>query len=201
MKIRFTTRRATLDDLGQLHELWRLSQFPAADLEKQFTDFLVVEDSEGRVAAAIAFRIIGHEALIHSESFADFAMVDTLRPLLWERIERVAATNSLFRLWTRETAPFWRNYAGFGEPAADILGTIPEGFGPPGAGWFTMLLKEPTAAPEALEAQIQRFKQEEEAKREAIYARARMLRIVGTGLALAIFVYGMILLLKAAKHR
>ena len=78
----YRTRRATVDDLAQLAELWQAAHLPAAELEKQFTDFQVAEDEQGKLAAAIGLHIEGGHGRVHSETFADFALTDALRPAL-----------------------------------------------------------------------------------------------------------------------
>src|SRR5271154_1485404 len=110
---RYRTRRATVDDLAQLAVLWRAAQMPVAELEKQFTDFQVAEDDQGKVAAAIGLHIDGSSGRGHSETFADFGLTDTLRPALWARLQVVAQNHGLFRLWTEEDAPWWKKDAGF----------------------------------------------------------------------------------------
>ena len=67
---RLVTRRATVEDLPQLIDLWRLEQLPAASLEKRFTEFQIVCDDIGRVLAAVGIQISGAQAWLHSESIA-----------------------------------------------------------------------------------------------------------------------------------
>src|SRR5690242_19222404 len=43
---RLQARRATLDDIGALREMWEMMRYPLPELEKQLTDFQVVVDSE-----------------------------------------------------------------------------------------------------------------------------------------------------------
>ncbi len=121
----YRVRRATIDDLEKLNEVWRAAHLPAAELEQQFTDFQVAEAPDGRIVGAIAMRVHGFEGHVHSETFPDFALSDAVRPLLWQRLETVAKNHGLFKLWTLETAPFWKKAAGFvlhnGAPPAVFL--------------------------------------------------------------------------------
>ena len=78
---------------------------------------------------------------------ADFALSDTLRPLLWERMEIVAANNGLFRLWTEESAPFWRKHAGFSPAPGETLKRLPEVFGAAHEKWLALRLRDESADP------------------------------------------------------
>src|SRR5947207_1815499 len=104
----YQVRRATVDDLPQLIVLRKAAHLPATDLEKRFTEFQVVENAEGKLAAAIGLQISQQQGLLHSEMVLDFSLADKLRPRLWERVEKVAANHGLFRVWTQETAPYWK---------------------------------------------------------------------------------------------
>jgi N-acetylglutamate synthase-like GNAT family acetyltransferase len=176
-------RRATTDDLAQLMALWEASGLPAAALEKQFTEFQVAEDAEGRIVGALGLQVAAAEGKIHSESFADFALSDTLRPLLWERIERAARSQGLFRLWTEEPAPYWKKDVGF----ASAPDPLPEIFGPARGPWLALRLKEPSADPDLLEAQFSLFRETERARREKLLRRAEALRVIGTVIAALLF--------------
>jgi N-acetylglutamate synthase-like GNAT family acetyltransferase len=105
----YQVRRATLDDLGQLTGLWRAMNFPAEELARAVTEFQVAQDADGRLVGAIGLQIAQRQGRIHSESFEDFSLADTLRPMLWERLHAVATNHGLLRLWTHEGAPFWHH--------------------------------------------------------------------------------------------
>ena len=195
------TRRATTDDLEQLHALWQAERLPAGELEKQLTDFQVAEDEHGGVAAAIALQITGNQGRIHSETFADFGQTDLLRPRLWRQLQSTAQNHGLFRLWTRETAPFWRKDAGFAEPTRELLEKLPANFGAAGPGWLELRIREEGADPELLARQFELFKITEQEKRNKILRHARLLRIVGTLIAILIFATGFVMLLWVFRQR
>jgi N-acetylglutamate synthase-like GNAT family acetyltransferase len=195
------TRRATTDDLERLKALWEAERFAVGELEKQFTDFQVAEDGQGEVAAAIALQIAGGQGRIHSETFADFGQTDLLRPRLWQQLQTTAQLHGLFLLWTRETAPFWRQDAGFAEAPREWLEKLPAGFGAAGPGWLALRIREEGADPEALARQFELFKIAEQAKREKLVRQARILRYVGTFIAIVLFASGFLLLLWVFKHR
>ena len=50
-------RRATLDDLPQLIELWQMEKLPVEVLDKRFTEFQVVADASGRIVGAVGMQL------------------------------------------------------------------------------------------------------------------------------------------------
>jgi N-acetylglutamate synthase-like GNAT family acetyltransferase len=193
----YQARRATTDDIDALKALWESAGFTAADLEKQFTDFQVVEGTEGQILGAIALQIDGAHGRIHSEAFIDFGLTDSLRPLLWERLQTMAQSHGLFQLWTLETAPFWKKAAGFTSATAKP----PEVFGAASAPWFALRLKEEGADPNLLEMQFNLFREAERAKREQLLSRAAALKMVGTAIAVLLFLFAMVVLIMFFRKR
>lgn len=193
----YRARRATTDDIDALKALWESAGFTAADLEKQFTDFQVVENTEGRIVGAIALQIEGAHGKIHSEAFIDFGLTDTLRPLLWERLEKMAQSHGLFQLWTLETAPFWKKGAGFTSATTQS----PPVFGPPSGPWLSLRLKDEGADPNLLEMQFNLFREAERAKREQLLSRAAALKMVGTAIAVLLFLFAMVVLIMFFRKR
>jgi N-acetylglutamate synthase-like GNAT family acetyltransferase len=195
------TRRATTDDLELLKSLWLMERFPVDELEKQFTDFQVAENEQGEVAAAIALQIAGSQGRVHSETFADFGQTDTLRPRLWHQLQATAQLQGLTRLWTRETAPYWKREAGFAEASREWLEKLPAEFGAAGPGWLALRLRDEAAEPEALARQFELFKIAEQAKRDKLLRNARYLRFFGTFIAILLFAAGFLLLLWVFRQR
>jgi N-acetylglutamate synthase-like GNAT family acetyltransferase len=193
----YRVRRATTEDLEPLKAVWATAGLPAAELEKQFTDFQVAESADGCIVGAIGFQVEGAHGNIHSEAFVDFALTDTVRPLLWERLERMAQSRGLFRLWTSETAPFWKKDAGFSSASEQP----PEVFGPARGPWLALRLKEEGADPNLLEAQFTLFREAERAKREKLLERAGALKMVGTAMAVLLFLFAMGVLVWFFRHR
>jgi len=179
----FTTRRATTDDLGALVALWQTAQLPVLELEKHFTEFQVAIDQNGRLSAAIGMQVIGHEGRIHSEAYIDFAETDSIRPLLWQRLQTLAHNLGLFRLWTIEPAPYWKKEVGFVDADSAKLEKLPTAFGSRDQEWMTLQLKEETAAPEHLEKEFAMFKEAQRAETERMFQQAKMLKILATLLA------------------
>jgi N-acetylglutamate synthase-like GNAT family acetyltransferase len=197
----YQVRRATTDDLAQLSELWTAAQFPVADLEKRFTEFQVAAGATGEVVAAIGLQIAGADGKVHSEWFKDFALSDTLRPALWKRLQALASNHGLFRLWTEESAPYWKKDAGFSSPSADLATRLPENFGAARAGWLVLRLKDEAADPDFLEAQFAVFREAERVKREKLLQRAHAIKMIGTVIAVVVFLMALAVLLWFVRHR
>jgi N-acetylglutamate synthase-like GNAT family acetyltransferase len=195
--VSYRVRRATTDDLEQLRAVLAAVALPAMELEKQFTDFQVAESPDGQIVGAVALQIAGADGKIHSETFADFALSDTLRPLLWQRLEVVAHNHGLFRLWTAETAPFWKKDAGFSAAA----GSPPEAFGPAGGSWLSLRLKDEGADPNLLEAQFNAFREAERARREKLLQSAAALKTFGLLVAVGLFLFSVGVLIWFFLHR
>ena len=100
-------RRATVDDLPALKAIWLSMQLPTEPLENRLTDFQVVERA-GEVVGAIGFQIVRTAALLYGEGYSDFSVADAARELFWDRAQKLAANLGVFRLWTLEDSPFWR---------------------------------------------------------------------------------------------
>jgi hypothetical protein len=178
-----------------------MAEFPVAELEPRFTEFQVAATPSGEVVAAIGIQITGTDGNIHSEWFADFALSDALRPLLWDRLQLVAQNHGLFRLWTGESAPFWKRAVGFSTPSPEVMARIPADFGEARTGWLVLPLKDEAADPALLEAQFTLFRDAERIRREKILQRANALRMAGTGLAVILFLFALGLLIWFARHR
>ncbi|HUD83500.1 MAG TPA: hypothetical protein VMQ67_08345 [Candidatus Saccharimonadales bacterium] len=197
----YQVRRATTDDLAQLSELWRTAQFPVAELEKRFTEFQVAASATGEVVAAIGLQVAGTDGKIHSEWFGDFALSDALRPPLWERLQVVALNHGLFRLWTEESAPYWRKGAGFSSPPGELISRLPAEFGAARAGWLVLRLKDEGADPNLVEAQFAIFRDAERVRLEKLLQRAHALKMVGTGIAVILFLLALGTLVWFVHHR
>ncbi|MEP6663750.1 MAG: hypothetical protein ABJC04_08810 [Verrucomicrobiota bacterium] len=189
MNAEYRVRRATTDDVAELNLLWRAAHLPANELEKRFTEFQVAVDAEGRLAGAIGLQIAGAEGKLHSETYADFGLADTLRPLLWERLRNVAANHGVFRLWTDETAPFWKKNCGFVATGAETMSRFPVQFGSGKTPWLVLQLREDRAAPDVLEAEFARFKIEGVDHTEKMRQQARMFKGIAIGLSVLLFVF------------
>ncbi len=174
----FQARRATLDDLPALRPLWEADRLDAAALEKRLTEFQVVCDAGGKLLGAVGMQRHQQQALLHSEVFADFALADTLRPLLWERLRNVGRNHALARMWTRETTLFWR-VTGFETPDEEQLAKFPAAFGAADAGpLLTLKLRDDPFADMTPEQEEILFKQALRADTDRMWRQAKTLRLV-----------------------
>jgi len=175
-----------LEDLDQLRLLWAVEQLPELRLEKTFTDFQVVESAGGRVVAALALQVDGKHGRLHSEAFEDFGQTGLLRPLLWERIQNVARNRGLVRLWTQESAPFWREQ-GMESPAFEVLEKLPPAFDTGKPGWLTLKLKDEVLSTLSPEQEFALFQQAAREDTERLKQQARMMKMVATVVAVLFF--------------
>lgn len=183
----YLARRAMIEDLDQLRALWHVEQLPELRLEKNFTDFQVVETSDGRIVAALGMQVEGRHGRIHSEAFEDFALTDRLRPMLWERLNKVAQNRGLARLWTQESAPFWREQ-GFEAAPVEVLETLPAAFDTGKPGWFTMKLKDEILAGLTADQEFALFRQAAREETEKLQRQARTMKMVAMAIAVLLFV-------------
>ncbi|HHY84036.1 MAG TPA: hypothetical protein GYA07_00670 [Verrucomicrobia bacterium] len=184
----YRVRRAVLDDLAALRPMWQSLNLPVADLEKRLTEFQVAVDADGKVVGGIGFRMLNRQADIHSESFSDFALADTVRPLLWERVQTLSANHGMVRLWTREQAPFWK-HQGLHPADADELRRLPPEWAGAGSGWLTLRLKDEDAII-SLEKEFAMFMAAEKERTARAFRQARLIKYIATALAIvfALFV-------------
>lgn len=198
------TRRATVEDLAVLRNIWISMRLPADELESRLTEFQVVE-LDGEVAGAIGFQIIRTAALLHSEGYADFSIADAARQLFWDRIQALAANHGVFRLWTQENSPFWSRW-GFQPAGGELLSRLPDEWKTAGGKWFTLELKDEDAVNTALKDQFADFIADERKQTASVSAQARKISLFLTviffligivGVAAAIFLF---LRFRASAH-
>lgn len=182
-------RRATTDDLQALVSLWKSVDLPAGELDKRFTEFQIAVDSQGGLLGAMGLQISQSEGKLHSEAFSDFALTDRLRPLLWERLMGVATNHGLFRLWTEESAPFWKKECGFASPSGETLAKLPPQFGTSAPRLLVLQLKDDRAAPTSLDAEFALFKAQERERSDRMFQQARLFKGIAIGLSILLFLF------------
>lgn len=184
----FRVRRATVEDMGALKDLWSSMNFPAQDLERKLTEFQVAEDPEGKVVGAVGLEVAQRHGRIHSEGFTDFGLAQQVRPQLWGRIQALALNHGLFRLWTQENSPFYTQN-GLTPASEEEQKKLPESWQPISGEWRTLKLKDEEAVA-SLEKELALFMESERARSEHALNQARSLKmvasIVATIIALAI---------------
>lgn len=191
----YRVRRATLDDLTTMRRLWESMRFPPQDLEKRITEFQVVEDAEGKVTGAVGFQIAGRHGRIHSEAYADFAMADSARPLVWERLQSLIRNHGVVRIWTREEAPFWKQN-GFQPANSDLLKKLPQEWADGSVGWLTLQLKDEEAIV-SMEKELAMYMEAERNRTARTFQKARLIKTIATFIAIvfALFIVGAIIFL------
>jgi N-acetylglutamate synthase-like GNAT family acetyltransferase len=177
--LKFQARRATVDDLPRLKQLWALMRLPETELERQLTDFQVVTDEAGIIVGCAAFQMNQRHARIHSEAFEDFGLADYARPALWSRIQTLATNHGLVRLWTQETSPFWSR-SGFQTGNAEALEKMPPNWDRSSAGWLTIKLKDEEALT-SLDKEFALFVESEKQQRNQLLGQTKVIRMLVVG--------------------
>jgi N-acetylglutamate synthase-like GNAT family acetyltransferase len=179
-------RRATVDDRDPLKSLWSSMRLPPDELEKQLTEFQVVENSEGEVVGAIGIQFSQHHALLHSEGYSDFGVADAARQLFWERIQTLCANHGVFRIWTQERSPFWKNF-GFHPPSTEVLARLPDEWKNEfEGGWLTLQLKNEEVITAALEKGFAQFRAAEKKGAARVSEKARTIKTIVTVIGFAV---------------
>ena len=181
-------RRATLDDLPQLIELWRMEKLPVEVLDKRFTEFQVVVDADGRIVGAVGMQITDKQGRLHSELFPQYELADRLRPLLWERHKKVALNHGVVRVWTQLTAPYWQT-GDFHDASGEELSALPTSFPGQAGAWTTVQLREQTAALDTIEKELAMFREIEKARTQKIFKQAKVLKTVAVILAFLVLAW------------
>lgn len=184
----FQARRATVDDLPRLKELWALMRIPDGELEKQLTDFQVVTDEAGLVIGSLAMQLHLRHARIHSEAYEDFSLAEYARPVLWARIQTLATNHGIARLWTQEQSPYWsRN--GFVPAVEDTLEKLPSAWDRFSPGWLSLKLKDEDAMA-SLDKEFALFVESEKQQRGQLIDQAKIVKTaVVTGIILIALVF------------
>jgi N-acetylglutamate synthase-like GNAT family acetyltransferase len=180
-------RRATIEDLPKLIELWQMEGLPSQILDKRFKEFQVIEDADGAIIALVGLQIAGLEGRLHSEAFARPEQADVLRSLFWDRIQVVAQNHGLIRVWTQFTTPFW-THTGFQVASHQSLEKLPATFvGDPYPWRYFQLRAEPSNLP-SIEKEFAMFKELEHERTERLMRQAKLMKMVAAIVVMAVFV-------------
>ena len=136
--------------------------------------------------AAIGIQIAGSHGLVHSESMAKPELSETLRELLWKRLQVIIQNHALERLWTQMNDVPWRD-RGFAAASAEQIKTLPPLFNAgESAEWQTITLRAANASA-AVEREMAQFKtlQQEEAAR--LQRRVQWMKRIALGITVAVF--------------
>jgi N-acetylglutamate synthase-like GNAT family acetyltransferase len=183
----YRVRRATLDDIGPLMSLWQSMNFPLEELARRITEFQLAESANGVLLGGVGLQIAERQGRIHSEGFTDFALAEQLRPLLWDRLQNVAANQGLLRLWTQETAPFW-NHCGLARADAEAMELLPPAWRDLPPAWRTVKLREDLDEIIKADKEFALFMESERARTQRVLRHGRLIKVIATLIALAIFI-------------
>ena len=171
----FQARRATLDDLSGLRQLWQNSGVYDRSLEKRLTEFQVVKDLKGTIVGCLGFQIAARQGKVDHCLCRKPEIKDSAHFLLWKRIQSLAQNHGLVRLWTQESDAFWTEH-GFSE-ADDILRQkIPAEFGDSAEKWMTLQLRVESLDGLTLEQHLELFQRSQKENTQKALARIRGVR-------------------------
>ena len=196
----YRVRRATVDDLEELRDLWRVMNLPAPELERRVTEFQVVESADGRIHGALAIEIYTRQGRVHGEAFSDFALADALRELLWQRLQALALSHGIARMWTREDAPFWKRL-GFKAPDEAALKRLPDAWTPESGRLLTLALRDEEALEKALQANFDLLKAEERRRTENLFRHGKTVKFVVTMITVVLALFVIIMSVRILLNR
>lgn len=179
-------RRANVEDLPQLRELWRQANLPWQDLEKQFKDFQVVQSASGPLLGCIGLCVAANQGWLFCEAIARPDQTDALRAKLWERVRIVAQNHGLVRLWTQFPTPFWQ-VNGFLAANPEQLAKRPEGFTGGDVPWLHLQLRDESTAGVNLDKEFAVFQEAQKEERERLLRQAKTAKLIAVIIGLAIF--------------
>jgi N-acetylglutamate synthase-like GNAT family acetyltransferase len=195
-------RRATVEDLPQLRELWRRENLPWQDMEKLFKDFQVVQTESGQLIAAQGLRVAGAEGWLFCEAFAQPDWADALRRKLWDRLRIVAQNHGLVRVWTQSSASFWP-MNGFSAALPEQLQKKPAGFTGSDQPWWLLPLRDESATSINLDKEFALFQEAQKEDTARLYRQARIAKAIALVIGLVLFatVVALALRFQAASAR
>jgi len=194
-------RRATVDDLTLLRRLWQQAGQPVAELEKRFQEFQVVETAEGELLGAVGLHIEQQQGQIHNEGYLDPASATGLRPRLWERLQGLARSHGLHRLWIEHgSSVFWLE-AGFEPASRQLTEKAPATFQlQAGGAWLTLKLREVTEASVFLEQELAIFRQAQAQQGQRVTRQAQTLKVLAALTVMAVLVVVAAAILYTVRH-
>jgi len=181
-------------------ELWRRASLPAEELEKRLTEFQLLIGPDYELLGAIGLQIDGKQGRVHSEALTHPELEDEHRAELLGRLQNVARNHGLVRLWTQETAPFWK-HSGFTEVTPEAAVKRPASFGAGTQPWLAHQLREENPAVFSIEKDFEVFQMQERENSERMLRQARVMKWVAGLVALALFMLVIYFVAKVAQNR
>jgi N-acetylglutamate synthase-like GNAT family acetyltransferase len=195
-------RRATVEDVPKLVELWKSEQLPWQELEKRFKEFQVAAAADGGILGALGLQLSGLEGQMHSEAFLHEDQADLLRDKLWERMRILAGNHGLVRLWTPLAAPFWHTN-GLKPPDKDVMARLPAAFGDAKLPRLVLQLKEQSAPAISIEKEFALFQEAEKQDVQRLFHQAKVLKMVALVVAILVALLVLVwayLMYRARQH-
>lgn len=174
-------RRAAVDDLSALRELWALTGLPAEELSSFLTEFQVASTADGRLVAAVGLMVEGSDALLHSEAIVPDLDPEELRATLWRRVMILARNQGIHRVWTQEDDEFWVA-SGFLPAAIDPNGRVPS-FVQPADDWRCCQLFDPAEAKQVVAEQMAVWQATRSGEVDELQGKIRTVRNLAFGFA------------------
>jgi N-acetylglutamate synthase-like GNAT family acetyltransferase len=199
--VQYTVRRANLDDLPVLVGLWRVAGLAPLELEKHLTEFYVALRPDGVLVGVVGLRAADGQGLVYGEAFASPRQGEETRAPLWERLQVMARSRAVARLWVREGVCDWWQEQGFKPATPQEIKRLPRLFGPVGGGWLTFALRDETVLPAALNEEFARLQEEARAHNERLRRQASLLKWVAAAIAAVFFAGTLWLLLELLNRR
>lgn len=195
-------RRATVEDVPKLVELWKSEQLPWPELEKRFKEFQVAVAADGGLVGALGLQIAGTEGQMHSEAFLHEEQADYLRDKLWERMRILAGNHGLVRLWTPLAAPFWRTN-GLKPADNDMMVKLPAAFGDAKLPRLVLQLKEQTAPAISIDKEFALFQESEKQDVQRLFHQAKVMKMIALVVAIVVvlLVFVWAYLMYKARHQ
>lgn len=197
-------RRANVDDLQGLKQLWERAGMQVLDMERRLTEFQLVSSMDGDLKGVTALHVEGRHALLYGEAYVRPEEEAQFRPMMWERLKTLAKNHGVARVWTREESPFWHQEAGFAEVDAELGKRLPAKFGDAQHHWSSLALREETGEAVSWEKEFEMFQHASRAGMEETMAKARRLRIMALGVGFAILaagtIYGVVSLVQTLRQ-
>ena len=188
-------RRATIEDLPRLQELWKTENLPVQELEKHFNEFQVLAEHD-KLVGGVAMQVAGKDGLLHSEFFAQPEQADSLREKLWERARMIAGNHGLYRVWSQMEAPYWKS--AFQDASAEALAKLPPAFAND-RPWRYLQLKDEAALNVSLDKEFALFREAEREQVAKLFRQARVFKVAAIVLGVAVFVMVIIWAIMFAK--
>jgi len=198
------SRRATIEDLGELESLWVEAGLPALELGKFLTEFHVVTDPEGHILHAIGLLVEGDQALLHSEALSASGLLtvdpDACRAALWKRLRILSRNQGISRIWTREDAEYWRISGYQSVPESQFPQEVPS-FVQREEGWWSYQSPDPIQSDLQVKREMALWQTQREQEKQNFQQRVKAFRAVALGLIVVLIVLSVAFVVKLAQVR